>query len=341
MLMSVLLAILTTVASAGNLVLWKPTPKHPGVLLPQEEGISPLEAVQRYWQRIGKDSELGHLLLKSGYQPSKGTVDVVDLYHSEKPIAVLVANTFSDYSKDNGRVKILQKLLGQNGYEVYLVGLAATTGISRDEAAEFRAMISRQTEMLVALGGDDVSPSLYHEKVTYARDSSLARDKEEIRLIYDFKRQAKGFFVGICRGHQLGAVADGHTLYQDLQRDGVVDHSMHRDHRHGMQWTKLAYELFPEQSLSTAVNSIHHQAVRVNPEGKSVVVGLSNDGVVESLAMRNGKGVSFQFHPEYMAAGMYGANLAQLESGRGFILATMNLEKKTREPRVQSCRRVY
>lgn len=341
MLMSIFLAILTTVASAGNLVLWKPTVGHPGVILPQEEGATPREAVERYWQRIMNDRELSELLKASGYRPAQGSVEVIDLYQVEKPVAVLVANTFFDYKNENGRIRMLQKQIERNGYQVFVVGLAATAGVSRHEATEFRAMISGQAEMLIALGGDDVSPSLYHEKITHARGTNLARDKEEIRLIYDFKRQEKGFFVGICRGHQMGAVADGHTLYQDLQKDGVVDHSMHRDHRHGMQWSSQAKILFPEQSLSTAVNSIHHQAVRVNTNAKSTVIGLSNDGVVEALAMKNGKGVSFQFHPEYMVAGLYGANMAQIEAGRGFLSATMALEQKTRQPRVQSCRRVY
>lgn len=339
--MSVLFTILTTFASATGFVVWKPGPSHPGVLLPQSEGVSPRETVKQYWQRIAANPELAQLLAKSNYKPTKGTVETVDLYVSDKPVALLIANTFADYVNRGDRVQVLNKLLTKNGYRVYVVGLAATFGVSQAEAVEFRTMIASQAEMLVALGGDDVSPKLYNERVTFARGTNMSRDKEEIRLIADFKRQEKGFFVGICRGHQLGAVVDGHTLYQDLQKDGVVEHSMHRDHRHGMQWNGQAKNLFPEQSLSTAVNSIHHQAVRVNGSAKSAVIGISTDGVVEALAMKNGKGVSFQFHPEYMAAGMYGANLAQVESGRGFLFATMNLEKKTRQQRLQSCRRVY
>ena len=342
MMLSLLLSFLATFTFAMDFVVWKPTAKHPGVLLPREEGLTPEQAVERYWERVESNPELAELLLKSGYRRKAGTAEKISLFSRQKPIAVLLANDFSDYTMKSGdRTKILSQMLSKQGYDVFVVGLAATTNLSRRDAAEFRTVISHQAEMLFALGGDDVSAKLYNEKTIHARETNMARDKEEVRLIYDFKRAEKGFFIGICRGHQLGAITDGHTLFQDLEKNGVTDHSRHRTDRHGVHWNSIAKAIFPAQTLSTAVNSLHHQAVRVAVHGKSKVIGTSTDGVVEALAMNNGKGISFQFHPEYMAAGEFGANYAQVQAGRGFLFTAFGLEKQTRQARSQLCRQVY
>jgi gamma-glutamyl-gamma-aminobutyrate hydrolase PuuD len=47
----------------------------------------------------------------------------------------------------------------------------------------------------------------------------------------------------------------------------------------------------------TYTNSIHHQGVRVNPEGLSFPIAF-HEKVVEALQSKNGLGLSVQYHPE-------------------------------------------
>jgi putative glutamine amidotransferase len=113
--------------------------------------------------------------------------------------------------------------------------------------------------------------------------------------------------LGICRGQQCLNVAAGGTLFQDIPSEvvGALDHRVEpRDARAH----ELAVE--PDSRLAdllgatrTAVNSLHHQAVREVAPG-FVAVAWAPDGVIEGLERPDHPfAVSVQFHPEELVPG--------------------------------------
>jgi putative glutamine amidotransferase len=145
-------------------------------------------------------------------------------------------------------------------------------------------------DRVLLLGGTDISPDLYGQRPTYAQWPDHDRDVIE----YSLATMALEFGVptlGICRGHQMLAVAAGGTLWQDLRHEaGIADHS--GPHRLlGVRGPLLNW-LPTEQ-----VNSLHHQAVRDMPAGFEPVA-YSPDGVIEAIYADGFLGV--QWHPEML-----------------------------------------
>lgn len=271
------------------------------VLLPRQAQENGDQAIQHYNSAVAQTS-LSELWIKS---PANGRLEVSAenaTFQSRKKYALIVANKTSDMQAASIRIENVARLLRQNGFQPVMLALGAGSSLEEKPLDEFYKKISGQFELLMALGGDDVDPSLYGQKKTFARYTHALRDGLEFKLIKTFKQQGRGMFVGICRGHQLGAVVDGHTLYQDLVQEKVVATDHHEASRHPLLMGSELQSIVGIRRTSLTVNSIHHQAVKVNPEANSRPIGYSMDGVVEALEMKNGKGISFQFHPEIMAS---------------------------------------
>src|SRR5579872_2276858 len=156
---------------------------------------------------------------------------------------------------------------------------------------------------LLIPGGTDVDPALYGEQ---PHQSILKLDPEldrfELRLIrLAFDRDLP--ILAICRGIQSLAVALGGTLIQDLptERPGLS----HEVREHGRQF--LAHEVSIDGGcrlaaiLGTnrvAVNTLHHQAVRVMPQGMTAT-GWADDETVEAAeAPAKRFVIAVQWHPE-------------------------------------------
>jgi putative glutamine amidotransferase len=160
---------------------------------------------------------------------------------------------------------------------------------------------------LLLQGGNDIAPETYGE-TPLAPDwhGDRVRDGYELDLLDRFVKAGKPV-LGICRGCQLINVAFGGTLYQDIATQ-VPGAQRHRDLEHYerqfhplqiVPGTRLA-ELYGGQPAA-AVNSIHHQAVKVL--GRELTVEAhAADGLAEALRWR-GPGYVFgmQWHPEFMA----------------------------------------
>lgn len=159
---------------------------------------------------------------------------------------------------------------------------------------------------LIVSGGGDVLPLTYGEEpVRGLLHVSSERDESELHLVR-LARERGMPLLGICRGHQVINVALGGTLYQDLpsQLPGCLDHSPPEGQaagelRHTVtisdRRSRLA-SLFPEERI--AVNSFHHQAVRVLAEGLKETA-RAQDGVTEGFEAVSGAFLmGVQFHPE-------------------------------------------
>lgn len=165
-------------------------------------------------------------------------------------------------------------------------------------------MYINSVDAIIFSGGEDVSPLSYGEnpikQVTY---TSPARDEHEI-LLFKKAMQKNIPILGICRGIQIINVANGGTLYQDvncqidgslghLPKDNPVDNLYHSVH---IEKDSKLFDIFGEENLN--VNSFHHQAVKKTGAGFKVSA-KSSDGIIEGIEFE-GKNfvIGVQWHPE-------------------------------------------
>ena len=152
-------------------------------------------------------------------------------------------------------------------------------------------------------GGDDVSPYLYGEDVHPETCSNRARDIRELGMWKEaFDRGIP--MAGICRGGQFLHVMNGGDLWQHVEG-------------HAMYGTHEAHSL--DGSISLAVTSTHHQAMRETDNGGEILlVGevhgscehmfngdieyLCPEYSIESIYYKNSKCLCFQPHPELDSA---------------------------------------
>jgi len=143
---------------------------------------------------------------------------------------------------------------------------------------------------LVLLGGNDISPNFYGQDVTYSY--AIDRNRDAIEWVLVRRALDKRIPVfGICRGHQMLAVASGGSLYQDIWAEGATSNhsSVHK--------LVNVHKQFRKVLPTTTVNSLHHQAVKRVPFGFQILA-KSADGLVEAIWRPGYLGV--QFHPELM-----------------------------------------
>lgn len=153
----------------------------------------------------------------------------------------------------------------------------------------------RWASHIVLPGGRDVDPASYGARLTWTE----ATDPELDELGIDLARRcfADGKpLLGICRGHQIIAVAAGGTLAQDIERVLKLPHEApyHR------------VRVLPRSRLGAIigarwyrVNSLHHQAVDIVPDGWRVVAE-SPDAVIEAIEHPELPVLSVQWHPELL-----------------------------------------
>ena len=143
-------------------------------------------------------------------------------------------------------------------------------------------------DALILLGGADINPSLYGEETTYSK--WLDKDRDMIEWIMLRRAMAAGVpIMGICRGHQMLAVAHGGTLHQDIY---ACTKERHQATRHTLRAEPMLADVLP----TLTVNSLHHQAVAVVPHGFKVLARAGN--VIEAIWRQGVLGV--QWHPELL-----------------------------------------
>jgi putative glutamine amidotransferase len=163
------------------------------------------------------------------------------------------------------------------------------------------AAVIGRLDALVLSGGADVGPLRYgadpDPRTTDVRDD---QDAAELALLDAALHQGTPV-LGICRGLQLLAVANGGRLHQHLP--ATPGHEQHGGH--DGRWTEHEVALVPGTRLHAllgdvvAANSGHHQGV-ADP-GTLVVAGHSPDGLIEAAevdADRHPFAVGVQWHPE-------------------------------------------
>jgi putative glutamine amidotransferase len=148
-------------------------------------------------------------------------------------------------------------------------------------------------DAVLLLGGVDVSPQFYGEKSTYSQSPDRIRDAVEWAMVRRAMNRDLPIF-GICRGHQMLAVAHGGSLYQDIHEEDATYRNHSGPNHELVSVDKRLDRYIPHHH----VNSYHHQAVRRVPDGFKVMARAA-DGIVEAIWRPGALGV--QWHPELMA----------------------------------------
>lgn len=158
---------------------------------------------------------------------------------------------------------------------------------------------------VVLIGGGDVDPSFYGQKVMAELGGvDKTRDAYEAILIQEAVKQNKPVF-GICRGLQIINVFYKGTLVQDIpsQIVGALNHVGDNNDRpapiHDITVKENTWLHGALGVSETGVNSFHHQCIDKLAEG-FVVSAVAPDGIIEGIENLDKRIVAVQFHPENM-----------------------------------------
>lgn len=158
---------------------------------------------------------------------------------------------------------------------------------------------------LLLSGGGDISPDLLDEDPQPGIGNCLPeRDRSEL-LLARAALAADLPVLGICRGLQVLAAAAGGKIIQDILTSypDKLQHSQKAPrfapwHKVDIQPSSYLHRIVGEERIG--VNSFHHQAVGVAPEGFAVNA-FAPDGIIEGIERRTGKFcLGVQWHPESM-----------------------------------------
>ena len=176
-----------------------------------------------------------------------------------------------------------------------------------DDEDTLRELYERVDGILVP-GGVDMDPSTYGED-PHPRLGNIdpSRDRTEI-LMAQWAVEDKKPFLGLCRGAQVLNVAQGGSLWQDLdaQYEGAIKHDYFPTN--GFERDHLAHEvtIAPRSRLrhalevdKFAVNSMHHQGLKEIGRGLAATA-IAPDGLVEAVELDDESAfiVGVQWHPE-------------------------------------------
>jgi putative glutamine amidotransferase len=233
----------------------------------------------------------------SGQLTRRREVRLEDLRRAGKPLIGIQLNSLETLTggraaaEESGALRVARAVRRAGGVPIFL-----PAGYDRAQIPRVLSSIDH----LMLLGGADVHPRLYGQKITYARGLKLERDRYEVALVREALARHLGI-DGICRGMQLLNVATGGTLFQDIYKDGATRQAHSRP---GFEVRRQLVRLEEQSATSCAIGgqqlwtlSVHHQAVRRAGDGLRVV-GRSCDGLPEVIEGRGGAVRGYQFHPE-------------------------------------------
>jgi gamma-glutamyl-gamma-aminobutyrate hydrolase PuuD len=173
---------------------------------------------------------------------------------------------------------------------------------------ESRPELEEQVDVVVFMGGTDISPTIYGQKPTiFSNHHNHERDKREISFYNKFKHLPK---LGICRGAQLINCLNGGKLFQHVYNHGSGDHAV-----------------VDTDDKEHVVCSVHHQMMILPDSGATLVAWregskldrrfngtemVASDGIdPEVVFFEKDKSLCFQAHPEFGPETDYFFNLVE------------------------------
>lgn len=161
-------------------------------------------------------------------------------------------------------------------------------------------------DALLLTGGADIDPRYMDEEPDYSLLHTInpKRDEQELLLtLFAVERNLP--VLGICRGVQTIAAALGGKVHQDIYAAmgaGLLAHDQEPVGRHiATHSVNIAAGSMLERVFGCNVlnvNSFHHQAVSLPPDGFAVSA-TSADNVIEAIEAVDGRNIiGVQWHPE-------------------------------------------
>lgn len=156
---------------------------------------------------------------------------------------------------------------------------------------------------IILTGGEDISPLMYNDtnNIKLCGEFDFRRDTLEKNL-FDYAFNNKIPFIGVCRGMQMMNVASGGTLYGDIPAE-IGTEVIHRNNGevdHKIVLTDTCSLIFPHNTDTIMVNSLHHQGLKIMPNHLRVIA-RAFDGIPEAVVMKKSFHpfmIAVQFHPE-------------------------------------------
>jgi putative glutamine amidotransferase len=200
--------------------------------------------------------------------------------------------------------------IGQNQSYVRAVTRAGAVPLLIPQVTDERRLrvLYDRLDGLLLPGGEDLDPAHYGERI-HEKCGAIAPQRDEAELMLTRWAMEEGKpILAICRGIQVLNVAQGGSLYQDIQAQ-IPQAGRHdwypgypRDYRSHrvtiIPDTRLARIL---EETDVAVNSLHHQALKAIAPGLTVTAHAP-DGLIEAVeADDHPFAVGVQWHPEELA----------------------------------------
>jgi putative glutamine amidotransferase len=224
---------------------------------------------------------------------------------TEKPRILVLANDTKDLVDASSTLNKYAAELTTAGAEVLVLPPAAFVSSGAKTRSRLQTELLKSVDAVVSLSGDDISPHIYGRYNSHSVSTNPERDDFEAEIL----RRALGmphlFLLGVGRGHQLLGALHGHALNQDIEAhlSVSIDHGQ-SEHTVGLFKTNhnLVRILLPDLRNGQVVHSRHHQAVRPSVGSELAVAAVSEDGVIEALEFKDGRGLTLQFQPEELPA---------------------------------------
>ncbi|WP_293169600.1 gamma-glutamyl-gamma-aminobutyrate hydrolase family protein [Oceanithermus sp.] len=167
---------------------------------------------------------------------------------------------------------------------------------------QLEAVLARLDALLLP-GGADLDPHHFGEE-PHPRLGQVDPERDALELAAARWAAEHGLpTLGVCRGAQVGAVALGANLYQDLESAGFNEINHDQSAPAPALWHSVA--LHEDRWLASLfgrrfrVNSYHHQAIR--DPGPLRVLAEAPDGVIEAAYLPDHPFyLLIQWHPELL-----------------------------------------
>lgn len=273
----------------------------PRVIFPTIEDKSPEAILAQYAKHLNSHPGYKAIISANYSLPSgKAKFFVTSNQNDKRPRILVMANELATQSNHLGIGDIhLDRVFSQAGGIGYVLPLGLEVILDDNALLNFQKFLAANFDALVAGGGADVDPSLYGEDNLASFPTSRDRDAMEIKHIKFWIEQTNKVFIGICRGQQIGAVALGFSLIQDIHSELPQLSIFHGGGDHRITFADLSNPLArilegqPFYALST-----HHQAVDFDMVRKGVRAIAYTEDIVEAMSSEDERILMLQFHPE-------------------------------------------
>lgn len=302
-----------------ELKVWQPAGYDFSFVIPVRDGETPAQAVENYLTTLESKPDMKSYARTFREHVKSSTFADLPV-NSEKVMALGMTTTIkpdalNDHVPQPAKMHRLMDPVTSRGAVGYVYPAGSTLGLNEAERAEFQKLLATKFDLLLSPGGYDIDPTQYGHPNTKSEGVRPNLDEDQVRILRSYMKDSHGFYFGICRGAQAGAVAQGCPLIQHLPdevgttvRHGAnatnSDPGTHRVRKLKVPRNSPTARVFGSDKEFTTTQSIHHQAA--NPKLKSKGVRITaispEDKVVEMMEYlderRNIKGMGAQYHPE-------------------------------------------